>query len=60
MNIEEVKDLRVKLSADITELVAQFQKQTGCSVERISVNHLITDAQRQPIRTAIDVKVELT
>jgi hypothetical protein len=61
MTIEEVKELREKLAADITELINQFQKQTGCSVRAINLNHnhLFTDMHAQQIRTTVDLKVDL-
>jgi hypothetical protein len=59
MTVEEVKDLRMKLAADITELIAQFQKQSGCTVERVSIQHLVTDARKEPIRSVVDVEIKL-
>ena len=59
MNVDEVKNLRLKLAAEITELIAQFQKQSGCTVERVSIQHLITDARKEPIRSVVDVEVKL-
>lgn len=59
MNVEEVKESRLRLAADLTELIAQFQKQSGCIVERISIQHLIVDMRKEPIRSVVEVDVKL-
>lgn len=42
MEVENVKTERQKLAATISELVNEFQKLTGCAVESIRLQHLIT------------------
>lgn len=59
MNVEEVKELRQKLAADVTEMINQFQKQSGCTVERVSLRHLVTDVHGEAIRTIVDIEVRL-
>jgi hypothetical protein len=59
VTIDEVKELRLKLGADLTEMVARFQKQSGCVVRRIDIEHLFTDADHKPVRTVITAEVEI-
>jgi hypothetical protein len=59
VTMDEVKDLRLNLAADLTELVAQFQKQSGCLVRRIDIEHLYTDTDHKPVRTVITTEVEI-
>lgn len=38
MNIEEVKDLKVKLGSDIAELIKDYENTTGCSVDSVNIS----------------------
>lgn len=59
MTIEEVKRLRLKLAADVTELVTTFQQATNCTVKSFDLTHFFCDAAAEPITTQVDVKIEL-
>lgn len=59
MNIEEVKRLRLKLSADVAELVTAFQRETQCTVTSFDITHFFTDAESEPITTKVEARIEL-
>jgi hypothetical protein len=59
VTIEQIKEKRIKLAADISEAVKVFQKETTCTVEAISLQHLVTAARNEPIKTNIDVKIRI-
>lgn len=59
MDIEQVKNERTKLAADVSELVNSFQKRTGVSVKSVDLQWLLTDASNAPIRTQVSIRLEL-
>jgi hypothetical protein len=59
MDIQQVKEERRKLAADIRELVNTFQRRTETVVQAIDLIHLITDASEFPVKTQVAIKVEL-
>jgi hypothetical protein len=60
MNIQQVKDERRKLAADISELINSFQQRTELTVRAVDLSHLIADANGFPVRTHVTVRIELT
>lgn len=57
MTIDEVKQERARLAADLSERIMRFQKQTGCTVKRVNVDHLYNDADTEPARTIVEVEI---
>jgi hypothetical protein len=59
MDIQQVKEERRKLTADISELVNSFQCRTETVVQGVSLSHLLADAGEFPVRTQVTVRIEL-
>lgn len=59
LTIEQIKSKRTQLAANISEAVNAFQKETGCMVKAIDLQHLVTDAQEQPVRTDVRVRIAI-
>lgn len=59
MDIEQVKSERVKLAADISELVNSFQRRTGATVRSVDLQQFISDASETPLKTHVEVRLEL-
>jgi hypothetical protein len=59
LTIEQIKSKRTALAAHISEAVNAFQKETGCTVKSIDLQHLVIDASNAPIRTNVSVKIAI-
>jgi hypothetical protein len=59
MDIQQVKEERRKLAADIGGLVNSFQRRTETVVQSVSLSHLLADAGESPVRTQVTVRIEL-
>lgn len=59
MDVDEVKARRVKLTTEIGELVNTFQKETGLTVKAVDLRHLLTVTSETPVKTQVEIRLEL-
>lgn len=59
MNIEEIKKERLKLAADISELITSFEGRTGVTVKDIDLTQFLTAASDIPVKTEVEIKLEI-
>lgn len=59
MDISEVKRRRDKLAGEIGEMITAFQSETGVVIDKVEVEHLLTDERETPYKTIVGLKIEL-
>jgi hypothetical protein len=59
LTIEQIKEKRTHLAANISEAVNRFQRETGCTVERIEFQHLMTADSSVPVNSQVTVKIAI-
>jgi len=59
LTIDQIKTKRMQLAATINEAVDTFQRETGCRVEGVGFQYLLTDTSNAPIGTQVSVRIAI-
>lgn len=55
MNIENIRDAKEQLTKDVAELVTGFQKTYQIAVDKITIQHMLSDASAVPVSSVVHI-----